>query len=114
MSNSKALLMCASTLILIDYDPKNLKVQYFDIGWMCALMTVMLTCYCASLAAVILLYYFYIGEHTGQCKLHEFFISFNMLICIALSIVSILPQVQGNKLELKEYNCYVADITISL
>lgn len=63
-------------------------------GWLGALVTVMATCYGLSLAAIILLYYYYIGEHTGQCKLHEFFISFNMLISAVFSIISILPQVQ--------------------
>jgi len=63
-------------------------------GWLAALVTVMLTCYGLSLAAVVLLYYYYIGEHTGDCKLHEFFISFNMLICAGFSVISILPQVQ--------------------
>ena len=64
----------------------------------------MFTCYGLSLAAIVVLYYFYTGEHTGDCKLHEFFISFNMLLCVGLSIISILPQVQGNKLKLEEYN----------
>ena len=68
-----------------------------------------------SLAGIVLNYMYYTGEYsgerdtilhsnkkhslllnffTGQCKLHEFFISFNMLFCIALSVVSILPQVK--------------------
>jgi len=63
-------------------------------GWLALLVTVMLTCYGLSLAAIVLLYYYYTGQHTGDCKLHEFFISFNMLLCVGLSIVSILPQVQ--------------------
>ena len=61
---------------------------------MCALVTTMLTCFGLSLAAIIIFYYFFTGDYSGQCKLHEFFISFNMLLCIAFSIVSILPQVQ--------------------
>jgi len=63
-------------------------------GWLAALVTVMFTCYGLSLAAIVVLYYFYTGEHTGDCKLHEFFISFNMLLCVGLSVISILPQVQ--------------------
>lgn len=63
-------------------------------GWLALLVTVMITCYGLSLAAIVMLYYFYIGEYSGQCKLHEFFISFNMLICIAFSILSVLPQIQ--------------------
>merc|ERR1712223_1924242 len=75
-------------------------------GWLAALVTVMFTCYGLSLAAIVVLYYFYTGEHTGDCKLHEFFISFNMLLCVGLSIISILPQVQeltgGDKLLTRE------------
>jgi len=63
-------------------------------GWLAALVTVMMTCYGLSIAAIVLLYYFYTGDHPGDCKLHEFFISFNMLLCVGLSIISILPQVQ--------------------
>merc|ERR1712010_166995 len=31
-------------------------------------------------------YVFYTGEAVGDCKLHEFFISFNMILCITLSV----------------------------
>ena len=37
------------------------------------------------------------GFSTGQdaeCGLHKFFISFNMIICMVLSVLSILPKVQ--------------------
>ena len=37
--------------------------------WMAALLTVTFTCYGVSLAAVVLFYYYYIGEYSGQCKL---------------------------------------------
>jgi len=30
----------------------------------------------------------------GQCKLHEFFISFNMILCVILTVTSVLPKVQ--------------------
>jgi len=30
----------------------------------------------------------------GQCKLHEFFITFNMLLCVILSVTSVLPKIQ--------------------
>ncbi len=35
--------------------------------------------YSVALAAVVLFYVYYTGEEAGQCKLHEFFISFNMV-----------------------------------
>ena len=50
--------------------------------------------YSGAVAAVVLMFLYYTGDFTGQCKLHEFFISFNMLVCIALSVISIMPKVQ--------------------
>ena len=50
--------------------------------------------YAGAVAAVVLMFLYYTGDFTGQCKLHEFFISFNMLVCIALSVISIMPKVQ--------------------
>ena len=77
-------------------------------GWLALLVTVMLTCYGLSLAAIVLLYYYYTGQHTGDCKLHEFFISFNMLLCVGLSIVSILPQVQGKYVQFRIHNTIIS------
>ena len=52
------------------------------------------TCrYGAAIAAFALLIAYYTGEYSGQCKLHEFFASINLIICVALSVVSILPKV---------------------
>merc|ERR1711962_1075135 len=50
--------------------------------------------YGAAIAAFALLIAYYTGEYSGQCKLHEFFASINLIICVALSVVSILPKVQ--------------------
>ena len=49
--------------------------------------------YGAAIAAFALLIAYYTGEYSGQCKLHEFFASINLIICVALSVVSILPKV---------------------
>ena len=46
------------------------------------------------ITAFVLIIVYYTGEETGQCKLHEFFASFNLLVCVALSVVSVLPKVQ--------------------
>jgi len=62
--------------------------------WLVGLVGTSLVTFGISLAGIVLNYMYYTGEYSGQCKLHEFFISFNMLFCIALSVVSILPQVQ--------------------
>jgi len=63
-------------------------------GWLAALLSVTGLFYIGSLAAIVLFYVYYTGSAVGECKLHEFFISFNMILCVILSIVSILPQVQ--------------------
>ncbi len=63
-------------------------------GWMAALLSVTGLFYIGSLTAIVLFYVYYTGTHVGDCKLHEFFISFNMILCVVLSAVSILPKVQ--------------------
>jgi len=63
-------------------------------GWLVALIGTSLVTFGITLAVIVLNYVYYTGEYTGQCKLHEFFISFNMLFCVGLTVVSILPQVQ--------------------
>ena len=45
---------------------------------------------------LVLFYVYYTGTAVGECKLHEFFISFNMILCIILSVISILPKIQEN------------------
>lgn len=64
-------------------------------GWYCALLSFTLLHYALAIAAVALLYVFYTqGE---SCTLQKFFISFNMILCVLLSVVSILPKVQENQ-----------------
>merc|ERR1719361_2788803 len=65
-------------------------------GWIAALSIVTFTFYAGSLTAIVLFYVYYTGEAVGECKLHEFFISFNMILCIILSVISVLPKVQEN------------------
>merc|ERR1712106_10742 len=43
------------------------------------------------------MYYYYAGYYTAttsDCGLHKFFISFNMLLCMLMTVVSILPKIQ--------------------
>jgi len=63
-------------------------------GWLAALLTCTGFMYAGTIAAIVLMFVYYTGDWVGMCKLHEFFISFNMLICLALSVTSILPKVQ--------------------
>ena len=51
------------------------------------------------MAAFGLLIAYYTGEYSGQCKLHEFFASINLIICIGLSVVSILPKVKQSYMQ---------------
>jgi len=63
-------------------------------GWLAALLSCTGLMYAGGIAATVLLYIYYTGDFAGQCKLHEFFVSFNLILCVILSVVSILPQVQ--------------------
>ncbi|XP_035705371.1 probable serine incorporator isoform X2 [Folsomia candida] len=63
-------------------------------GWYCALLSATGFGYGVVIAAVVLFWNFYTGDGTNPCGLNKFFIIFNLLICMALSIISILPKVQ--------------------
>ncbi|XP_064420555.1 serine incorporator 3 isoform X2 [Latimeria chalumnae] len=60
--------------------------------WYAALLSVTGLNYSLSLMAVVLFYVFY--TKSEGCTENKFFISFNMLLCIAASVVSIVPKVQ--------------------
>ncbi|XP_050040457.1 probable serine incorporator isoform X1 [Dermacentor andersoni] len=62
-------------------------------GWYCALLTFTLLHYALAIAAVVLFYIFYTQGSDG-CTLQKFFISINLIICVILSVVSVLPKVQ--------------------
>lgn len=63
-------------------------------GYMAALLSVSGLFYIGSLTAIVLSFVYYTGLEAGTCRTHEFFISFNMILCIILSVISVLPQVQ--------------------
>ncbi|KAF8381728.1 hypothetical protein PRIPAC_70870 [Pristionchus pacificus] len=56
------------------------------------LLSVTFGTYALAITAVVLMYIFYTTGST--CALPTFFISFNIILCIAVSVVSILPAVQ--------------------
>ena len=70
---------------LRDTDNKN---------WFYALLAVTFAFFALTLGLIVFCYLHYTGLHAGDCKLHEFFISFNMLLCVGLSVASVLPVVQ--------------------
>ncbi|XP_021341166.1 probable serine incorporator isoform X2 [Mizuhopecten yessoensis] len=47
--------------------------------------------YIFALAAIILFYVYYAK---GDCTLHKFFVSFNLILCAGVSVLAVLPMVQ--------------------
>jgi len=87
-------------VLIIDFAHSWAEVWYGNYqenesrGWLGALLTCTIFMYVGAISAMVLLFVYYTGEHAGQCKLHEFFVSFNLILCVILSVVSILPKVQ--------------------
>jgi len=61
-------------------------------SWYCALVFFTLLQYALCITAVVLFYVYYTTSE--GCALNKFFISFNMILCIVVSIVAVLPKVQ--------------------
>lgn len=61
-------------------------------GWFVALLSATFLQYVAALAGIIILFSVY--TQSDDCALNKFFISFNMILCVAVSVLSIAPQVQ--------------------
>jgi len=53
--------------------------------------------YVTALVAAVLCYVYYTGTYVGQCKTHEFFITFNLILCFGMSVVAVLPKVQEHQ-----------------
>ncbi|XP_061425343.1 serine incorporator 1 [Lethenteron reissneri] len=60
--------------------------------WYAALLSVTGINYMLSLTAIVLFFIFY--TTSDACAMNKFFISFNLILCIIASTVSILPRVQ--------------------
>lgn len=61
-------------------------------GWYAALLGCTVLMYLAALAIIICSYLFYI--HKDGCKLNKFFISFNLILSVLVSVLTILPKIQ--------------------
>ncbi|XP_071309206.1 serine incorporator 2 isoform X2 [Agelaius tricolor] len=61
-------------------------------GWYAALCTVTFIFYAASIAAIVLLYVYYTKPE--GCTEGKAFISINLILCLIVSVVSILPKIQ--------------------
>lgn len=57
-----------------------------------ALLSITVLFYSLAVAAVVLLYIFY--TKPDGCAEHKLFISLNLILCVIVSIVSVLPKVQ--------------------
>uniref|UniRef100_A0A6A7FSJ3 Serine incorporator 1-like isoform X2 n=1 Tax=Hirondellea gigas TaxID=1518452 RepID=A0A6A7FSJ3_9CRUS len=64
-------------------------------GWYCALLSASFFNYAAAITAVVLFFVYY--TTTASCGLHKFFISFNMILCVIISFISIHPKVQEHQ-----------------
>ncbi|BFZ11100.1 hypothetical protein BsWGS_14139 [Bradybaena similaris] len=70
------------------YEETESKCYYFGLFFFTIFF------YTLSLVAVVLFYIYYAG---GDCSLHKFFVSFNMILCVIMSVVAILPKVQEHQ-----------------
>lgn len=68
-----------------------------DQNWFWALLSSTVFFYLLAIVAIGLCFGYYTGLRTGDCKLHEFFISFNLILCFILSVVSVTPIVQEHQ-----------------
>ncbi|XP_054011504.1 serine incorporator 1 isoform X2 [Hylaeus anthracinus] len=61
-------------------------------GWYAALLGATLFNYAVSITGIVLLFIYF--THPYTCALNKFFISFNLILCVIVSIISTLPVVQ--------------------
>lgn len=64
-------------------------------AWYAAMLISTLVMYALTLTGIILLFVYY--TLPNDCSLNKFFISFNLILCVASSAVSILPAVQEHR-----------------
>ncbi|EDV23598.1 expressed hypothetical protein [Trichoplax adhaerens] len=60
--------------------------------WFYGLLFFTVAMYCATITATVLFYVFF--TKPDGCGLNKFFVSFNLIACIIISIIAILPKVQ--------------------
>ncbi|XP_017784317.1 PREDICTED: probable serine incorporator isoform X3 [Nicrophorus vespilloides] len=61
-------------------------------GWYVALLLSTFFCYALTITGIVLLFVFF--TKSDDCSLNKFFISFNLILCVIVSVVSVLPGVQ--------------------
>lgn len=68
------------------YEDTDNKAYYYGV------VAVTILSYAASITGIVLLYVYY--TKSEGCPLTKFFISFNLILCVILSVVAILPKIQ--------------------
>lgn len=68
------------------YEETESKCYYFGLLFFTFLF------YAISIAAVIMFYIYYASGE--DCGLHKFFVSFNLILSVAVSVIAILPKIQ--------------------
>ncbi|XP_033114310.1 probable serine incorporator isoform X2 [Anneissia japonica] len=63
-------------------------------GWYYGLLFFTIIDYAICITGIVLFYVYFIGDKDHSCTENKFFISFNMILCIAISVIAILPKVQ--------------------
>uniref|UniRef100_A0A1B0CM63 Uncharacterized protein n=1 Tax=Lutzomyia longipalpis TaxID=7200 RepID=A0A1B0CM63_LUTLO len=61
-------------------------------GWYCALLSATGLQYILAITGIVMLYIYY--TVSNDCALNKFFISINLIFCVIVSVVSVLPAVQ--------------------
>ncbi|RDD36888.1 putative serine incorporator [Trichoplax sp. H2] len=105
-------LLCLLDILLIGIDRENcidvafhmtktLILDIYRVGkaeetdnkiWFYGLLFFTVAMYCATITATVLFYVFF--TKPDGCGLNKFFVSFNLIACIIISIIAILPKVQ--------------------
>lgn len=72
--------------------PPISKKESRDFPMLTGLLFFTILHYVLAFAAIVLFYLYY--TKPDNCTEHKFFISFNLIVCVIVSVVSILPKVQ--------------------
>lgn len=60
--------------------------------WFIGLIAFTVFFYLLSITLIVLFYIFYARD--GECSLHKFFVSFNLILCIIVSVIAVVPKIQ--------------------
>lgn len=90
--------ICVQLVLIVDFAhswAENWVGNYEETeskSWYCALISFTSIQYMLSLTGITLLFIYFTTSES--CGLNKFFISFNLILCLIVSVLSVLPQVQ--------------------